>query len=136
MNIKILLIDDDTIGNMLTSTILEDMPHIGHLEIVTSGREAIEYLKKKESEKDSFPDLIFVDIKMPEIDGFELIEICESKFNEIKNSKRFVVLSSSVREKDRTQAMSYDSVIDFVSKPLTDQKIAELSEFVLKQQGH
>jgi CheY-like chemotaxis protein len=134
MAVNILLIDDDTIGNLLVSTVINDLDCIADYQITTSGLEAIDILQSRQLIGD-LPDLIFVDIKMPEIDGFEFIELCEEKFPAIKENKTIVVLSSSVREKDRKQALSYNSVIDFASKPLSEDRILEYVSFIMRQRN-
>jgi CheY-like chemotaxis protein len=129
MKLDILLVDDDVVGNLLLSTILNDLPFISSYKIATSVTEALLYLEEKKS-LGNFPNLMLVDLKMPEKDGFEFIKICECKFPEFLERKSFVVLSSSVREMDKKVAIEHNSVIEFISKPLTEDQLIRLADII------
>ena len=124
---KILLIDDDEINNFTVEAVLENVEFIEHYEIKESGWEALEYLKQCE-EDNNFPDLIFVDINMPEMDGHEFIERYEALFWKSHPTTKVSMLSSSVSEADRRRSLSYSSVSEYAFKPLTKEKLACLAK--------
>jgi len=120
---KVLLIDDDEINNFTVEAVLENVEFIERYEIKESGWEALVYLKECEQNGD-FPDLIFVDINMPEMDGHEFIERYEALFWKNHTSTKVSMLSSSVSETDRRRSLSYSSVSEYAFKPLTKEKLA------------
>ncbi len=122
---KILLIDDDEINNFTVDAILKQVDFINKYVIKDNGWDALGYLQSVEA-TDDFPDLIFVDINMPEMDGFEFIERYEAVFWVNHQHTKIKMLSSSMSEKDRSKALNFSCVSDYVFKPLTKNKLADL----------
>ena len=122
---KLLLIDDDEITNFAADVILSRVKKIESYVIKDSGWEALEFLKNCQA-NNRFPDLIFVDLNMPEMDGFEFIERYEAIFWLQHQATRVNVLSSSVSEKDRERSLSYPCVSEYTYKPLTEQKLTAI----------
>lgn len=91
----------------------------------TTGREALNYLSSIQPQE-QVPNLIFLDIRMPDLDGFEFLEQFERLPDRIKSGARIVMLSSSIDESDLQKARSNPFVLAFVPKPLTIEKVTEL----------
>ncbi len=121
---KILIVDDDELGNFLVATMLESYSFIESYHIEINGYKALDYLENAIRES-HFPDVIFVDLKMPEIDGFEFIELYEQAFYDQFPATKVMVLTSSIREKEKREAMEFASVVDFISKPLSEKLLQE-----------
>nr|WKN37658.1 response regulator [Tunicatimonas sp. TK19036] len=119
---KVLLIDDDEINNFTVEAVLETVGFIEEYEFKENGWDALDYLKQCEA-KGAFPDLIFVDINMPEMDGHEFIERYEVLFWERHPNTKISMLSSSISEADRQKSLSYSSVSEYAHKPLTREKL-------------
>ena len=122
---KLLLIDDDEITNFAVDAILSRVDSIESYEIKDNGWDALEFLKTCQGEG-QFPDLIFVDLNMPEMDGFEFIERYEATFWAQHQNTKVNVLSSSISEKDRQRSLGYLCVSEYTYKPLTEKKLAEI----------
>ena len=122
---RLLLIDDDEITNFAVNAILSRVGSIESYEIKDNGWDALEFLRTCQGE-DQFPHLIFVDLNMPEMDGFEFIERYEALFWTEHRQTKINVLSSSVSEKDRQRSLGYPCVSEYTYKPLTEQKITEI----------
>lgn len=116
----ILLIDDDKITNFLNKKIIMKTGLASSINALESGTEALEYLKQPAG---PFPDIILLDIMMPVMDGFEVLDelakFPEEKFKDL----RVIMLSSSLDKRDRDKALNYNIVEDFLSKPLTSDNI-------------
>ena len=67
----VLLVDDDEISNFVTEKHIDRSNLVDHLEIKTNGQEAAEYLSNC---KNTYPDLVLLDINMPLMSGFELLD--------------------------------------------------------------
>ncbi len=116
---KVLIIDDDDLSIFLIGMTIEEIAFIKSHDSVTSGWEALNYL----NEKDTAPDLILVDLNMPEMDGYEFIQRFEEDHWKKTPNTQVIVVTSSQRDSDKTKSLSYQSVIGFVHKPITEEKI-------------
>ncbi|THU34038.1 response regulator [Niastella caeni] len=113
---KVLLVDDDAAANYLSKELLEELHAAKEIEVAEDGLSAIDKMKQK-----NCPDIIFLDIKMPGMDGFDFLE--GLKALTLSKSVKIVMLTSSVRPEDKEKAFTYKGVVDFFEKPLTPEKI-------------
>lgn len=112
----IMLIDDDSLTNKLHHMIITK--HNKNKRVVQFGSSirALDYLKENR------PDLILLDLNMPEIDGWMFLKLLEEQ----KPGVDVVIISSTIDPAERARAQSYKSVKDFLTKPLTYEKIKHL----------
>ena len=127
----ILVIDDDEPTNFFTQMILEESGCTRHIMIMQSGQEALDYLAKSEeaaSDPDIYPspDLIFLDINMPAMDGWEFLE--EYKKLNIDSKVIVVMLTTSLFPEDKLKAESMPEISGFENKPLTTEKVNSVLE--------
>ena len=114
-----LLIDDNHIDNMINKRILENQGIAEHIIATLSGSDAITLLNEQLDQEDTFPDLIFLDIRMPEMDGFQFLEAFERLDTPYKYSTKIYMLSSSLDPTDQRRVLESKFVLRFIGKPLT-----------------
>lgn len=125
-NKVILLIDDDEIFNYLNSRIVEESGRVNSVKACLSGKEALEYLLTCISNGEPLPRLIFLDVKMPLMDGHSFLKsFAELPQEEVKDVK-IAMLSSSLDPRDVQQSTRYSNVIGFLEKPLDEFKLEEI----------
>ncbi|RZM28582.1 MAG: response regulator, partial [Pedobacter sp.] len=90
----------------------------------TNGQLAIDYLKELQTQQQTLPNLILIDINMPVLNGWEFLEAYE-KMNTTQKIDMYM-LSSSVYENDIEKAKTYKTVKGFISKPLSINRLIEL----------
>lgn len=122
----VMLIDDNEIDNFISKRIIELSQFAKRVEVKDSGRSALEYLEQHKDEPDLLPELIFLDINMPIVDGFMFLYELENFPKTVQKKCKVVILSSSDNKKDIDKIVSNDHVIKFITKPLTDQALSEL----------
>ncbi|GAB3539222.1 response regulator [Pontibacter brevis] len=121
---SVLLVDDDPASSYLGQFLLKKLNKLQHIVLKANGKEALDFLKETCGQS-VFPDLILLDINMPLMDGFEFME--HFRLLSVSKPVRVVLLSSSVSSKDMQAAESF-RIKDFINKPLTKEKLAQLIE--------
>jgi len=115
-SLKIMLVDDQKMANFINKKLIEITDFAHNIVDYTLPDAA---LLDIENEK---PDLIFLDLNMPIIDGWKFLDSLQQN----KNSTRVVIVTSSTSALDKKKAQSYTQVIDFLIKPLTRDTILSL----------
>jgi CheY-like chemotaxis protein len=116
----ILLIDDDPVNNMVNTRIIQKNTGLDVM-VYDSARDALHHLSK--SAPAEFPGLIFLDINMPDMDGWKFLEALHALPLELREECRIVMLTSSIDIHDIKKAKTYPFVQDFISKPLTRDEV-------------
>jgi CheY-like chemotaxis protein len=114
----VLLIDDDEAVNMLNSIILRKAGVAENIVAVQSGEKGLEVLTEFQT-TNRWPGIIFVDINMPGICGWEFIDRFKKDFIQFKQKCIICMLSSSLDPQDRENAKKSDIVDSYLSKPLS-----------------
>src|ERR1700761_849843 len=111
-----LLVDDNYIDNFVTRKVLESSGFAHNIIVQQSPWDAIDSLRDGLVK----PDVIFVDVRMPTMDGFEFLEKFEELAIEKDNIKIFM-LSSSLDPTDIRRSFGNKHVTQFLHKPITKQ---------------
>jgi CheY-like chemotaxis protein len=130
------IIDDDPIQVLLAERMLYKQKLCKRLYVFRNGREALNNLKTIANDPAMFPDVIFLDINMPVLDGWGFLEEFKILKPQIKKNIQLFMLSSSVWQEDIDKAHNYPEVTDYLLKPVTMELLARtmtISEDVLGQ---
>ena len=122
----ILLIDDDEDDNFLHQRVIEKAKVAEKVVAVESGFEALDYLTQKQRGQYPNPDLIFLDINMPKMSGWEFLDAYDKLELEQKGKIIVVMLTTSVIPYDIKRAQKKSEVFDFKNKPLTQEMLDKL----------
>lgn len=129
---KILCVDDDPVTLMFCKSIIKKNYFAIEIDTAMDGQEAIDYYKSLSkslnAENTSYPDLIFLDLNMPIMNGWEFLDEFVKSYHFIFPKTKVVILTSSIDPKDEEKANIYSIAIAFFSKPLTNEMIQELKK--------
>lgn len=121
----ILLVDDNEALNFLHAKLCDlNLPE-AEVKIVTNGELALEYLESNKSVLQNKEVLILLDIRMPVMDGWALLD--EMKARNLGENYNVVMLTSSTSTTDKAQAMAYPFVMDYLEKPLRGFQLKDLA---------
>jgi CheY-like chemotaxis protein len=128
----VLLIDDNDIDNFINERMVKGCAYAEVVYINTSTRSALEFLKNltvnPSATQEMYPTVIFLDINMPILDGFQfLAELEKFDYDFVKNLK-VIMLTSSINPADQEKAMRSKLVSGFLHKPLTQEALKGISE--------
>jgi response regulator RpfG family c-di-GMP phosphodiesterase len=124
----VMLVDDNDTDNFISKRIIEITKFSSNVIVKNSGKSALDYLVENKESPDSIPDIIFLDINMPIVDGFVFLYEYEKFSNSVKDKCRVIILSSSDNKRDIDKIINNDFVIKFVTKPLTEKTLEEIKE--------
>ncbi|MGK0447642.1 response regulator [Patiriisocius sp. Uisw_017] len=120
------IIDDDKIYQFTLMRIINDNKQAEKIITFSDGEKAIHYLTDNKSTNENIPDIIFLDVNMPIMDGWQFIDEYASIKTEIKKKIVIFMLSSSVNPIDIERASKINEISDYIIKPM---KLEEVKMF-------
>lgn len=123
---KVLLIDDNDIDLKINSKVIKLSNFFDEIILCQSGQEGIDYITKNLETPELLPDFILLDIQMPEMDGFEFLEIYKNFPRTFLDNCRLAILSSTLDFGDIKKAEANPLVIKLLKKPLYPNELQEL----------
>ena len=128
----VLLIDDDEPTNFLNKMIIEETGQVEEVKVAQSAREALDYLSGKGQADINndlpTPELIFLDINMPAMDGWEFLEKYDQLSPEQKAAIIVVMLTTSFNPEDEQKAERISYISSYRNKPLTQEILMGILE--------
>ncbi|MEO1049382.1 MAG: response regulator [Bacteroidota bacterium] len=124
----ILLIDDNAADNFFNETMIRRSCYIQRLTVVQTAEAALLFLRSDENGKPPKPDLIFLDINMPRMNGWEFLDEYKKLDERQKASIVIVMLTTSLNPEDMEKAQAIDEINDFRNKPISESAILEIIE--------
>ncbi len=122
----VLLIDDDEANNFLNKRIIEKMDFTEHIEVAQNGIIALDLIKKGIKMEHCMPKLIFLDLNMPVMDGWEFLEEFNKMEFGLKQITKIVILTTSLNPAERTKAENVKEVSGFINKPLRESFVKQI----------
>ncbi len=125
----VLSIEDDSVTQTLNGIHLNTNKFCNKIIEAYNGIEAIDFFKKLDNGEisiESFPDIIFLDLNMPVMDGWDFYETFKREFVHFEEKTKIFILSSSINPKDVERAKNEKSIVAFLAKPLNAENLEKV----------
>lgn len=127
----VLLIDDDEPTNFFSKMLIEELDCAEQIQVAESGQAALKYLTqsvKSNNDNNDFsrPDIIFLDINMPAMNGWEFLNRYNDLDSKHKGKMVIVMLTTSLNPDDKLKAFENPDISKFETKPLTAEKLKRI----------
>lgn len=127
----IMIIDDNNIDRYISSRLIVKNNFANKLLEYDSAVDALHYLKANQHDIDSLPNIIFVDIYMPIMSGFEFMEAFNKLPLSLKTYCKVFIISSTIDELDISRVRIDPNVFGFQEKPITKKFLEKITNIYL-----
>lgn len=125
---NVVLVDDNETTSFLNNRLLNRLEVADQVHTFSKAEQAYQELwggLKGESPAEDAPDLVFVDLKMPGMDGFEFLKLYSALPDSVREQTVMAVLTTSMHAADTARVAQYEGV-EYLAKPLTEEKMEKL----------
>jgi CheY-like chemotaxis protein len=124
---KLVVIDDNPTDHYIMQRLLHNNYNCEQATYTFDGQLVLDYLNENKN-TDTLPDVIFLDLDMPQLTGWEFLDELESFNNGSKKNVQVHIMSSSIRSADVFHSKKYACVNSFMTKPLSRELINKICE--------
>ncbi|MEO9893222.1 response regulator [Aurantibacter sp.] len=126
VNTNVCIIDDDDIYQLTTSINIKAINPDFKINLFNDGLEAINFIKANLTNQTELPDIIFLDINMPVMDGFQFMEEYVLLKPQLNKPITIHMVSSSVDPVDTEKSKLHNEISEYIVKPLKKPKLEEI----------
>jgi len=121
------VVDDNKMDQYIIKFNLIKNPVFNKVSYYNGGLPLIDYLVKHQNNSENLPDAIFLDLSMPEYDGWEVLDALAIIYTMLSKKISVYIVSASIFNKDIVRAQNYYFVKSFISKPFTGDNLISIS---------
>jgi CheY-like chemotaxis protein len=124
----VMLVDDSSIDNFVNKKVIARYQFAENVMEFTKAKQALKYLTELNADPEAdIPSVLFLDLDMPEINGFEFLDAFDLFSEKIRNNLHIIILTSSINPADIETSARYKSVASFMHKPLMKNNLEEIN---------
>lgn len=120
------IVDDDDLYQFTTTLLLKNTDLVNKIIVFSDGLKAINFLKDEMGNIENIPDILFLDINMPVMDGWEFLEEYLLIKHMMPKTVVIYMVSSSVDDRDVLKAKSISALSGYLIKPISSENIMEV----------
>lgn len=130
----VMLVDDSAIDNFVNKKVLSRYNFTAKVNEFSKVHDALNYLSEVEDDTEAeIPSILFLDLEMPHINGFEFLDKFERLSSKMRNNISIVIITSSVNPADLERCGKHKSVLTYIHKPLMKINLDEINSILLKK---
>ena len=129
-NKKLIMVDDDEIFIYLTKKAIDSVNIVDLIKVFGNGLDAIDFLKAHAHKPEELPEIIFLDLSMPIMDGWQFLEEYILLQPTLGRKIIIYIVSSSISPEDIIRARKITAVTDYIIKPITKEKLIEVASIL------
>ena len=115
---QVLLVDDNDTTNFYNEDVLEETGFFEEIKVFSNGQSVVDYFQSLKDGGLPLPELMFLDIKMPDYDGFEVLEELEQMLEDDMDDLKIFMLTTSSHKRDLEKFAKFVNAVEYVNKPL------------------
>ena len=124
---NICLIDDDEVYKFFMQKMLQIKKLAGEISSFPDGEEAFNFINENKKNPENLPDLIFLDINMPIMNGFQFMDEYTKISAEIDKKITIYMITSSIDPIDLAHSKTFPEITDFITKPVTVEVLERIT---------
>ncbi len=128
---SVMLVDDNEIDNIINQKMIEATAFAEKIYVFGGSMSALDFLKNLDKangiSQENIPSLLFLDINMPMLDGFQFLDEFNKLSKNLKSQIKILMLSSSISERDLNRASDSPFIVQYVNKPLSIPTLKEIN---------
>jgi len=121
------VVDDNEIDKRIMKFTLVKYPAFDYVLYFDGGLPLINYLKEHKNDYNNIPDTVFLDLRMPDYDGWKVLEELQALYPALSKKLKVYIITASINPEDKMKAEEYPFVQHFISKPFTKDTLYMLS---------
>lgn len=126
MNKNFAIIDDDETTQFVVEITIENTNLAKNITVFSDGKEAIDFFTLNVNNPENLPDIIFLDLNMPIMDGWQFLDHFAILKPQIEKKITIFITSSSTNQNDIIRAKKYSDVTEYIIKPITEEDVIRL----------
>jgi CheY-like chemotaxis protein len=124
------IIDDDETTQFIVEITIDNTNLAKNIAVFSDGKEAIDFFILNLNNPENLPDIIFLDLNMPIMDGWQFLDHFEILKPQIGKKITICITSSSTNQTDIIRAKKYCDVTEYIIKPITEEDVIRLHQLI------
>lgn len=124
--IKLAVVDDDEVFQLIIRKQIEMNDLTCQIMPFLNGQDILDFLTENHNNNQALPDVIMLDVNMPIMDGWEFLDAYRDLSPDLRKQIRLYMVTSSVIQSDIDKAKKDKNILRFISKPISNQQLAEI----------
>lgn len=124
----VMIVDDSYIDRYIAEKVMMKYLFASNILSIDTAHAALTMLSSIAATPEKLPELILLDVNMPEMSGFDFLEAYEEMPVIVKETCKIMMLTTSLNPKDRDEARNNPYVVDFLSKPLGPDQLIQIEK--------